>query len=155
ARYWMVDTGCWRAEGGGLDGDFAVADFDASWRDRGDFGVMSNKHSGAAFGAKLTKKVEDGLAGVGIEVTGRFIGENNSRVVDEGASDSGALLLTAGKLAGAVPGAIGHVHCLERRHGPLPSFFGRDAAVDHRQLDVLQHIQLGQQIEKLEDEADL
>ena len=44
---------------------------------------------------------------------------------------------------------------LQRLQGALAALLRGDAAVDHRQLHVLHHVQLGQQIEELEHEPDL
>ena len=54
-----------------------------------------------------------------------------------------------------MPGAIFHLHQFERLDGALAPFAGRQTAVNHRQLDVLEHIELGQQIEELKHEPDL
>ena len=91
---------------------------------------------------------------MGVEVAGRFIGENDAGMVDQGPSDSYALLLAAGQLARPMPGTVGQVHGGKRRQRPLPPFLAGNPTVDHRKLDVLNHIQFGQQVEKLEHEPD-
>ncbi len=65
------------------------------------------------------------------------------------------MLLSAGELAGPVFGAVGQVHCFQRAQGALAALLGGDAAVDHRQLHILHHVELGQQVEELEHEPDL
>jgi hypothetical protein len=52
-------------------------------------------------------------------------------------------------------GAVFHLDHAQGGHGALVALAGRDAAVDHRQFDILQHVQLGQQIEELKHEPDL
>src|ERR1051326_2176187 len=52
-------------------------------------------------------------------------------------------------------GPIGQINRFQSCHGPLSALFGRDATINHRQLDILNHVQLGQQIKKLEDKPNL
>ncbi len=51
--------------------------------------------------AELAEELEDHLAGVRVEVAGRFVGEDDLGIVDQRAGDGDALLLAAGKLAWA------------------------------------------------------
>src|SRR5687767_6397993 len=111
-------------------GDFPVADFDSARGAGGDFGVVSDEGDGAAFLAKLAKEFEDGLAGVGVEVAGGFIREDDARVVHQRAGDGGALLLAAGKLHGAMFGAILHADHFESGEGAVLAFALAGAAVN-------------------------
>jgi len=56
-------------------------------------------------------------------------------------------------LTGTMASAIGKVHSLQRGQGTLASLFCRDTTVDHRQLDILDDVKLGQQIEELKYET--
>ena len=47
------------------------------------------------------EQAHDALAGVGVEVAGRLVGEQHQRPVDERPGDRDALLLTAGQLVSA------------------------------------------------------
>ena len=71
----------------------------------------------AALFAELVEELDDLLAGVEVEVAGRLVGEDDGGVVGEGAGDGDALLLSAGKLVGAVVrnvrGAV--LQCLKMR----------------------------------------
>ncbi len=58
--------------------NLAVADLDLPRRDRGDFGVVGDEGDGAALLAEVVEELEDGLAGVGVEVAGRLIGEDDA-----------------------------------------------------------------------------
>jgi hypothetical protein len=132
----------------------AVADFDTAGRDRGNLGVVRDQHDGAALAAEFAEQAQDGLASVGVEVARRLVRENDAGVVHQGARDGHALLLAAGELAGPVPAPVGQAHRLERRQrAPAPLPRGH-AAVNHGQLDVLDHVELGQEVEELEDEPD-
>ncbi len=51
--------------------------------------------------------------------------------------------------------AVAELHALERRVARAPPLPRADAGVDQRQLDVVQRGGARQQVERLEDEADL
>src|SRR6185437_10137223 len=67
------------------------------------------------------------------------------------------LLLAAGKLAGGIALAVAQAQKRQRLAGPLAPFRrrGRDLRIDQRQLDIFQGAGARQQIEALEDEAQL
>ena len=96
------------------------------------------------------------LAARRVEVAGRLVGEEQRRLGDDRARDRDALLLAAGELAGRVLLPAGQAR-------PTPSAarasrrrsLGRDAAIDQRQLDVLERRGARQQVEALEDEAEI
>ena len=70
---------------------------------RGDLGVVrGDDQRHLFFGAKILEQLNDFAAGVGIEVAGGLIGQQQFRLVDEGAGDGDALLFAAGKLVGLV-----------------------------------------------------
>ncbi len=93
-------------------------------------------------------------AGLGVEVAGRFVGQDDGGPVDQGAGDGDALALTAGELVGLVVHACFQADVGEDFFGALDAFGRGGAVVDQRQLDVVQRGGAGQQIEGLEDEAD-
>ena len=136
-------------------GDLAVADLDAAGSDGGDLGIVRDQGDGAALFAEGPEEFEDRLAGVGVEVARRFVGEDDARAVDQRPGDGDALLLAAGELHGPMALAVLQIDHLERFHGAFAPFAARDAGVDHGQLDVLQDVELRQQVEELEDEPDL
>src|SRR2546430_613403 len=138
-----------------LFGNLTVADFDPAGRHSGNFRIVRHERDGAALLAELAEQLKNHLAGVRIEVARGFVGEDDFRVVDQRAGDGGPLLLSAGELHRTVPGAILHLHEFERLQGALAPPAGRQTAVDHRQLDVLEDIELGQEIEELKHEPDL
>ena len=71
------------------------------------------------------------------------------------AGDGHALPLAAGELVRLVVHAVREPHRLERLHRLRPPLRAREAAVDERQLDVGERGGARQQLEGLEDEADL
>jgi hypothetical protein len=90
----------------------------------------------------------------GIEVAGRFIGQDVLRIVREAARDAGALLLAAGKLRRPMIEAMSEPD--ERgKVAAVSAALGRDVAlVIERRLDVFLHRELRDQVVGLEDEAD-
>ena len=86
------------------------------------------------------------------------MGSSASRIdglADERAGHGDALLLTAGELRRVVLHAVRHADPLERLLHALLALLGGHAAVGERQLDVLVHREVADQVERLEDEADL
>lgn len=53
-------------------------------------------------------------AGAGVERAGRFIGENDLRIVHQGAGDGDTLLLASRKLIGVMIGAFGKANRSQR-----------------------------------------
>ena len=53
-------------------------------------------------GVELVEEGHDLIAGVGVEVAGGLVGEDDGGLVDEGAGDGDALALAAGELVGLV-----------------------------------------------------
>jgi len=94
--------------------DFAIADFDFSRGDGGDFGIVRDERNRAAFAAEIMEKFENRFASMRIEVAGRFVRKNDFRIVDERARNRGALLLAAGKLHRPMPRTVVHFHQAER-----------------------------------------
>src|SRR5688572_14888771 len=106
-----------------LEGNFAIANLDPAGSDGGDFRIVRDEHDGAALSAKIPEKIQDRFAGVGIEIAGGFVGEDEFGIVDERAGDGDALLLAAGELAGAMFAAVFEADELERFHGAVATFF--------------------------------
>ena len=77
------------------------------------------------------------------------------RVKREGAGDGDALPLAAGELVGQVIEAMAELHQFEQLAGALVDVAARQPFEVQRQGDVLDAGQAGEQVEELEDEADL
>ena len=91
-----------------------------------------------------------------VEVSGRLVRQQDRRLSPQCAGDGDTLLLTARKLRGIVPHAVRHADALQRLHDALFAFGGRHPLpVGQWQLDVFVDGQIADQIEALEDEADL
>ena len=93
------------------------------------------------------------VAGLRVEVAGRLVGEEDGRLGDERARDGDALLLAAGELRRAVRRAVGEADALD--DGVVPGAVDLAAGELERQEDVLLCRQRRQQVEGLEDEADV
>src|SRR5262249_21209840 len=79
----------------------------------------------------------------------------NQWVTRRRARDRDALLLASRKLRGHVLRAVRHTDSLEGRVDALPSLIRAHSAIGERQLDVLVHAEVGNQLAALKDEADL
>ena len=135
--------------------DLAVADVDGAIGVRGHVGLVRDDDDGVA---RLVEPLEDAHdldAGLRIEIAGGLVGEQNRRIVHEGAGDGHALALPAGELVRAVIDARPELHLVERRARAHVAILGRNARVHERQLDVAQRRRARQQVERLKDEADL
>lgn len=107
------------------------------------------------FAASSSKEADDVAAGLLIEVAGGLVGQNQRGRIHQRAGDGDALPLAAGELARAVLRAVGEADALERLEGALAALVGVHARVEKRQLDVLPDRRARQEVEGLEDEAEL
>jgi hypothetical protein len=139
----------------GDSGDDAVADGDDAVGELGDVGLVGDDDDGVALGVEIVEERHDLVAGLGVEVAGGFVGEDDGGLVDQGAGDGDALALAAGELVGLVHHAGAEVDGLEDGLGAGDALGGGGAVVDEGQLDVVQRGGAGEQVEGLEDEADL
>jgi hypothetical protein len=104
---------------------------------------------------KFAEEIEDLAAGLRIEVSGRLVGEEERRLVDECPRDGDALALTAGQLVRLMAHPILETDGDQRLFGQLAPLRTWNLRVDERQLHVLQRCGARQKIECLEDETDL
>ena len=64
--------------------------------------VVGDHANGGALCVEILEKVHDRFAVLGIQVSGRLVGEEDAWTAGQGAGDCNALLLAPGKLAGQV-----------------------------------------------------
>ena len=95
------------------------------------------------------------LPGAGVEIAGRLVGEHQRRLAGERARDRHALHLAARELGRLVLHPVGEADLLEQLLDPLLALARARALEQQRHLDVLVGGDLRQQVEALEDEADL
>ncbi len=108
---------------------------------------------------ELLDQLHHVLARLPVEVPSRLIGEEDPRLIGEGACERHPLLLATGKLGRVVARAIPQAHPLEERHRGRsngPSVRQRRAVSKlHRHHHVLERCQRGKQMESLEYEPDV
>src|SRR5262249_45873227 len=98
---------------------------------------------------------DDLVPGVLVQVAGRLVGQQHVRVLDQGTGDGDALLLAAGQLAGQVLGTVAEADAVQGfARSVVPVVVGC-VERDEGGLDVLGGGQGGDQVEGLEDEAEL
>ena len=98
-------------------------------------------------------EAEDLGRGLGVEVARRLVGEEHRRARHERAGDGDALLLAARELGGPVRAAV--LEAGRRQELLEPLALGPRACDRERQGDVLLRRQHREQVEELEDEADV
>src|ERR1039457_1623844 len=107
----------------------------------------------AAFAIERPDRPKNLLGRLRVEVARRLVGEQDRRVVDQGAGHRHALLLAAGELVGMVARALGEAE-QGQRFAHLAGAAGPLTRVEERQRDVLGRTRARQQVEALEHEAD-
>ena len=101
------------------------------------------------------EQLHDPDRGLGIEVAGRLVGQQQRRVVDERARHRDALLLAAGELVGEVV-QLGRQAGEAQDVGDLRADLLARAAGDLQRVgDVVVHRAVGQQLEVLEDDPEV
>src|SRR5256884_4164033 len=143
-----------RLEDGLVVRDHAIAHAHDAPAVRGDVGLVRDHDDGLPELVEPLEDREDLRARVGVEVPRRLVREDHRGIVEQRPRDRDALLLSAGELARAVPHPIAEADLSERREGTRAAIVAI-AAVDEGQLDVLDGIEAREEVERLEDEADV
>ena len=99
----------WLVAGRHVDDD-AVAQEDHAVGPGGVAGVVGDEHGGGSGVHFGPQEAQDGLAGAGVEGSGRLVGEDQAAFADQGAGDGDSLLLAAGHLVGEPVGVPVEVH---------------------------------------------
>ena len=132
----------------GVEGDHAAAHLVHH------LAVVGDDDDGGAGAVDPVEHLHDPDRGARVEVAGRLVGEQQRRMVDEGAGDREPLLLAAGELVGEVRDLVGEADEAERV-GDLPADL-RARGADHLEGvgDVVVDVPAREQLEVLEDGAD-
>jgi hypothetical protein len=109
---------------------------------------------GGAGAVQLAQQVHDGFAVLGVEVTGRLVGEQNRRLAGDGSCHGDTLLLTTGELGGQMLRSVRHANALQGGVGAFATLGRLHATVDQWQLHILEDGEVTNEIEALENEAD-
>lgn len=116
--------------------------------------VRDDDDGGAALAVDLEEELVDSLAGGAVEVAGGLVAEQELGFEREGAGEGDALLLATRELAGAVADAVLEADLFEQGHAAVLHLTQRLALDQPGHGDVLEGGELGEQVVKLEDEAD-
>ncbi len=117
--------------------------------------VRDHHDGGLVLAVERLEDAHDLVAHLRVEVAGRLVGEQDPRPADDRPGDGDALLLAARELRREVVHPRAEADAIERRLGQLPPLGVRHAPVEQRNLHVVEHAQVADQVEDLEDEADL
>src|SRR4028119_128662 len=99
--------------------DLAVPQLDLPPGMLRDVGLVGDQDDRVALGVELVEQRHDLGRGRRVEVPGRLVGEQDGRLVDQGAGHGHALALAAGQLVGVVVHARAEPHPLPGAPGPL------------------------------------
>ena len=118
-------------------------------------GVRRQQHGDAQLPVELGDQRQHVGAVLGIEIAGRFVGDEQRRLMDQRAGDRGALHFAAGDLLRVVRQPMRDADALGERPRAAFRLLVLHAREQAGQRDVVADRQRRQQVEELEDEADL
>ena|GEM_PF-6272803 len=134
----------------------AVEEADGTAGLSGLFFIVGHHYDGASvFFIQLMQQLHDFRTHLGVQITGRLIGEYYLRIADDGARNGNTLALTAGKLCRHVAHTVAQTHLLQYFLCQTATLLGRHLSVQQRQLHVIQYIQRINQVERLEHKPQL
>ena len=143
-----------RLEGAGIVGDSAVPQTDdAVGILLRQFGVVRDHDHEAVF-CHILQQLHDLDARLAVQCAGGLVGQQDVRVVDEGAGDGHPLHLAAGHLGGVLVQLVAQTHFLQRLGGPAAALSARHARDGQGQFDVGEDGLVGDEVIALEHEAD-
>src|SRR5438477_2075289 len=117
--------------------------------------VCGDQKCDPALGLEAEEEVVNDLARLGVEVTGRFVRDDDAGPIDQRARDRDALLFAAGELAGTMAHAIAQPDLRESIGGLLVGLARRAPRQERRDHRVLDRRHLTEQVIELEHESDL
>src|SRR5439155_3974248 len=112
----------------------------------------NGRHS--AFAMELGQEVEDAASGFRVEISGRLVGEKETRPARERSGDRDALLLPSRERSRKMGSTIGEPDTIEQLSGPPSRIARGDSGDPMRKRDVLFGRELGKKMVELEHEAD-
>ena len=117
--------------------------------------VGDHDHRGLVVPVETPEDLHDLVPHLGVEVARGLVGQEELGAPDDRPGDRDPLLLPAGELRGEVVHARGETYALEGGEGQPPALGAGEAAVDERQLHVVEDAQVVNEVKGLEDEPDL
>ena len=139
----------------GIAGNAAVHHPDPPLGPLADLRVMGDHHQGLAFAVQLFHQFDDLTAGMPVEIAGGFVGEQHRRLIDHRPGDGHPLALAAGEFVRFMMPSVAKPEGLDQTGAALVPFPARNPGQQQGQLDVLLGGEPRDEMEKLEDEADL
>ena len=131
----------------GLGGRASVADRHHPVHLVRDAAVVRNDHHGqAALAVQIVEQVVNQVGGLGVDFTGRFVGQQDVRIVGQRHRNRHALLLPAGEFARVMAHPVAQADRIEQLARPIAPHPPGKAGEDHRRFDVFQRRQIGNQI---------
>lgn len=121
----------------------------------GESGVMGDHNDGVAFGVDAAEFFHDDVGGARVEIAGGLVGKDDFGFGDERAGDGDALLLAAGKLMWHIVLALLEMEAREGIGGLDETVSFGGARVDEGEGDIFDDGESGDEIEVLENKADL
>ena len=116
---------------------------------------MGNHDDGAAFLVELKQDVQDFVAHVAVQVSGRFIGQDEGRASHNGARNGDPLFLPPGKLGREVFHAVAEPHFFQSFFCQFPAIAAAAGAIEQGDFHVVQYREVVDEVETLENEANL
>ena len=104
---------------------------------------------------KIIENLHDFAGCYGVKVAGRFVGEKDVRIGNQGAGDGDTLQLSAGQFFRMMAETLAKAEFFGENFRLLQTDGLRHAAVNQWQRDVFNNVQVVEQIELLEDETDM
>src|SRR6185369_13955076 len=135
--------------------DTTVEEVNRTLRVPREAGIVGHHADRGPFLVQLFQQLHHRLGVPRVKVAGRLVGEQDRRLAHHRAGHRDALLLTARELRRVVLHPVRHADPLQGLLHALLALLRRHAAIGQRQLDVLVHRQVADQVERLEDETDL
>ena len=144
----------------GLRARVVVADDPAVEQAHGARGVFRRQlrvvrdHDDELIFCNLLQQIHDLYARFAVERAGRLVGEQDVRVVDDGARDGHTLHLAAGHLVRRLVELVAQTDLFQRLDGARTPLLARDARERQRELHVCQYTLVRDEVVALKDEAD-
>ena len=117
--------------------------------------VGDDDHGAVRRAGDVAEEFEHDLAVLGIERGGGFVADDERRFVDQRAGDGDALLLAAGEFVRAFLPALAEADRIERGARAFERLAVGNTLDEQRDADVFRDAEGGDEIELLEDEADV
>ena len=107
------------------------------------------------FLAKVVQELEHLVLALAIEIAGGLVGQEQGGFIGQGSGDGNALALADREVHRAVVPALRQADLIDQPLRALDTLSTAQSRLEHRYLNVLNRAQSAQDMERLEDEADL